>query len=253
MVQRLFGNFYNLIFIILISWGILVFNPHLAIADTSVSSPYQQREHPSPDGIGKYYMDREIAKYMGYTGASWLERSRREAQEKTNEVINLLNLKPNDTVADIGAGTGYFTFRIAPLVPQGKVFAVDIQTQMLDIIGYLKEDRNLTNIEGVLAIPTNPNLPDESVDVALMVDSYHEFAYPQEMMTGIIQALKPGGRVILVEYRGENIFIPIQRLHKMTQKQVIKEMQAVGLVWRGTEDILPSQHYMVFEKPQINS
>ncbi|MTJ06820.1 class I SAM-dependent methyltransferase [Anabaena sp. UHCC 0204] len=253
MVRSLFKTFYNLIFIIVVSLGIFVLNPNLSTADTSPTSPYQQQEHPSPDGIGKYYMGREIARFMGYTGASWLERPKREAQEKPNEVIGLLNLKPNNVVADIGAGTGYFTFRIASLVPQGKVLAVDIQTQMLEIIGYIKQDLNITNVEPVLAIPNNPNLPEESIDLALMVDAYHEFEYPQEMMKGIIKALKPGGRVVLVEYRGENPFIPIQRLHKMTQKQVTQEMQTVGLVWRGTEEVLPSQHYMVFEKPQIKS
>ncbi len=128
------------------------------------------------------------------------------------------------------------------------MFAVDIQPEMLDIIEFFKKEKNISNVEPILATLTNSNLPDESVDLALMVDAYHEFEYPQEVMQGIVKALKPGGRVVLVEYRGENPLIMIKRLHKMTQKQVRKEMQAVGLVWRETKNLLPQQHLMVFEK-----
>lgn len=211
---------------------------------------YQERVVHSPDGIGKFYMGREIAQVMGHQGAGWLERSSRESEEQPSKVVNALNLKPTDVVADIGAGTGYFSFLISPLVPEGKVLAVDIQPEMLDIIDSLKKERNITNVEPVHGGVRDPNLPTSSVDLALMVDAYHEFAYPREMMEGIVRALKPGGRVVLVEYRGENPFIFIKALHKMTQKQARKEMSAVGLVWLETKDFLPQQHLMVFEKPK---
>lgn len=234
--------------IIVLMLSCLLFIPTLtANADTS-STTYEQRLVHSPDGIGKFYMGREIAQVMGHTGAGWLERPSREAEEQPSKVVNGLNLKPNDVVADIGAGTGYMSFPIAALIPQGKVLAVDIQPEMLDIIEFFKQEKNITNVEPVLATPTDPNLPSESVDLALMVDAYHEFDYPREMMEGIVKALKVGGRVVLVEYRAENPFIMIKRSHKMTQKQVRKEMQTVGLVWRETKNFLPQQHVMIFEK-----
>jgi ubiquinone/menaquinone biosynthesis C-methylase UbiE len=148
----------------------------------------------------------------------------------------------------LAQGTGYLSFRIAPLLTDGKVLAVDIQPEMLEIINFFQQEKNISNVEPILATLTNPNLPSASVDLALMVDAYHELEYPQEVMTGIVKALKPGGKVVLVEYRGENPLIMIKRLHKMTQKQVRKEMQAVGLVWRETKNLLPQQHLMIFEK-----
>lgn len=210
---------------------------------------YQERSFHSPDGIGKFYMGREIAKVMGHTEALWLERSTRSVEEKPSEVVNALNLKLTDVVADIGAGTGYFSFRIAPLVSLGKVLAVDIQPEMIEIIEFLKKENHITNVEPVLGSLTDPNLPVDSIDLALMVDAYHEFEYPREIMQGIVKALKPGGRVVLVEYRRENPLILIKALHKMTTNQVRKEMSAVGLQWKETKEFLPQQHFMVFVKP----
>lgn len=237
--------------IILLMLCYLLLDPsRVASAASASSTVYEQRLIHSPDGIGKFYMGREIAKVMGHTGALWLERPSRETEEQPSKVVNALNLKPNDVVADIGAGTGYMSFRIAPLLTKGKVLAVDIQPEMLDIIEFLNKENNITNVEPILATLTNPNLPPESVDLALMVDAYHEFENPREVIEGIFRALKAGGKVALVEYRGENPFIMIKRLHKMSQRQVRKEMQAVGLVWRETKNLLPQQHLMVFEKPQ---
>ncbi|WP_353931496.1 class I SAM-dependent methyltransferase [Okeanomitos corallinicola TIOX110] len=245
MVRSLFRTVYNLILILCLSWGILLTFSNLPSTALSV---YEQRQNHSPDGIGKYYMGREIAQVMGYRGAGWLERPSRETEEKTSQIVELLDLKPDNVVADIGAGTGYLSFLIAPLLTQGKVLAVDIQPQMLEIIGYFKEEKNINNVEPILATETNPNLPEESIDLAIMVDAYHELAYPQEVMTKIVKSLKPGGKVVLVEYRGENPFIMIKRLHKMTQKQVKKEMKAVGLNFQETKNKLPQQHFMVFVK-----
>ncbi|MGF1992409.1 MAG: class I SAM-dependent methyltransferase [Nostoc sp. ZfuVER08] len=227
----------------------LLLNPTLIAQAASSPTVYEEHIIHSPDGIGKYYMGREIAKVMGYTGAGWLERPKREVEEQPSKIVSILNLKPDNVVADIGAGTGYLSFRIAPLLTKGKVLAVDVQPEMLEIIELFKQEKNITNVKPVLATLTDPNLPSESIDLALMVDAYHELAYPQEVMQKIVKALKPGGRVVLVEYRGENPFIMIKPLHKMTQKQTRKEMQAVGLVWRETKNLLPQQHLMVFEKP----
>jgi len=185
---------------------------------------------------------------MGYQGAGWLERPDRGREEKSARLVNNLDLKPTDIVADIGAGTGYFSFRIAPLLPEGKVIAVDVQPEMLAFIKLNKQEKNIANVEPILGSIADPNLPENSVDVALLVDAYHEFEYPREMMQGIVKALKPGGRVVSIEFRGENPLIPIKGLHKMTQKQVKKEMAVVGLVWKETKEILPQQHLMVFEK-----
>lgn len=250
MKLKLKDNFLPLTVIILLILGCWLLNLTLSPIAPTASATYQQKPVHSPDGIGKFYQGREIAQVMGHTGASWLERPSREAEEQPSKIINAIDLKPNDVVADIGAGTGYLSFRIAPLIPKGKVFAVDIQPEMLDIIKSLKKKKNISNVEPILATVSNPNLPPESVDLAIMVDAYHEFEYPLEVMQGIVSALKPGGRVILVEYRGENPFVMIKALHKMTQKQAKKEMQAVGLLWRETKNLLPQQHLMVFEKPQ---
>lgn len=209
---------------------------------------YQERQVHNPDGIGKFYMGREIAQVMGHQGAGWLERSSREAEERPEAAIAALHLQPTDTVADIGAGTGYFSFRISRLVPQGKVFAVDIQPEMIDILNFLKQEERAPNVEPVLSSETDAHLPANSVDLALMVDAYHEFAYPREMMESLVDALKPGGRVVLLEYRGENPLIRIKGLHKMGQRQVKKELQAVGLTWKETSGILPQQHLMIFQK-----
>lgn len=179
----------------------------------------------------------------------WLERPNRERDERPENAIAALNLQPTDVVADIGAGTGYFSFRMADRVPEGKVFAVDVQPEMLEAIEFLKTENQITNVESVLGTQTDPKLPESSIDLALMVDAYHEFSYPREMMQGIINALKPTGRVVLLEYRRENPLIPIKGLHKMTQRQAKKEMKAVGLEWIETLEVLPSQHLMIFQKP----
>lgn len=236
------------IFVILLGLMLSGWRIQLPKAVAGSVSLYQERIVHSSDGIGKFYMGREIAKVMGHTEALWLERSSREMTEQPQQVVAALNLKPTDVVADIGAGTGYFSFRISPRVPEGKVLAVDIQPEMLDIMNFLKKENNISNVEPILGSATNPNLPDESVDLALMVDAYHEFEYPREVMEGVVRSLKLGGRVVLVEYRRENPFIPIKAIHKMTQNQTRKEMNAVGLQWLETKSFLPQQHLMVFEK-----
>jgi SAM-dependent methyltransferase len=204
---------------------------------------------PSGDGIGKVYMGREIAQVMGHLGAFWLERAERAQEEGAELLIESLPLKPTDAVADIGAGSGYFTFRLAAKVPQGKVYAVDIQQEMLDIIAARKATGPWAHIETVLGTERDPQLPASTVDWILMVDAYHEFAFPREMGEAMVGALKPTGRVALVEYRAEDDAVPIKALHKMSQAQAKQEMSALGLKWTRTIDALPWQHVMIFEKP----
>jgi SAM-dependent methyltransferase len=224
--------------------------------DQTAAQPAQREQPPAyetravhdPDGIGRFYLGREIAQVMGFQGASWLERPERVAEERPDEVVERMALKPTDVVADVGAGTGYFSFRIARRVSQGKVFAVDVQRDMLDTIEARRKTQRVENLVTVQSTVTDVTLPDASVDVVLMVDVYHEFAYPLEMMRSIVKALKPGGRVIQIEYRGEDANVPIKRLHKMTVAQARREMAVVGLVWRETKSFLPQQHFLVFEK-----
>jgi ubiquinone/menaquinone biosynthesis C-methylase UbiE len=227
-------------------------------AQTKVSQPAQQsagapvyetRANHDPDGIGKFYMGREIAHVMGYQGAEWLERPERIEEERPDQVVEQMKLKPADVVADIGAGTGYFSFRISRVVSQGKVFAVDIQPEMLAVIEKRKKESKAENVIAVRSMETDAKLPDNSVDVALLVDVYHEFSFPREMMLSVVKALKPGGRVVQIEYRGEDQKVPIKLLHKMTVAQARKEMAAVGLVWKETKNFLPQQHFLVYEKP----
>ncbi|HET6568741.1 MAG TPA: class I SAM-dependent methyltransferase [Rhodothermales bacterium] len=217
------------------------------VADSN--SVYQYRPGNDSDGTGKFYMGREIAHVMGHVRADWMERPSRAVDELPNRLVRALDLDSSDVVADIGAGTGYFTFRLSPKVPEGLVLAEDIDPQMLQIIRRRIREHGNTNVRPILGTPTDPNLPDDSVDVALIVDSYHEFSNPYEMMLHVVRALTPGGRLVLVEYRGEDPTIPIKPLHKMTEMQAIKEMEAVGLVWQQTKSILPQQHFMIFEKP----
>ena len=199
-------------------------------------------------GIGKFYMDREISFVMGHRAAGWLNRPERIQEEMPDAVVENMNLEPDHVVADIGAGSGYFSFRIAAKVPDGKVLAVDIQPEMLQLIEGQMGEQEVTNIEGVLGAVDNPNLPANSIDAAIMVDAYHEFSHPFEMIDGIYQALKPGGRIFLLEYRGEDPSVPIRPLHKMTEEQVVREMSVFGLDWTDTLDFLPWQHMMIFTK-----
>ncbi|NKB44756.1 MAG: methyltransferase domain-containing protein [Alphaproteobacteria bacterium] len=205
------------------------------------------------DGIGKVYMGREISHVMGHLGAGWLERPERQRDERTDLLIVNLDLEPDHVVADIGAGTGFFTFPVSGRVPQGKVLAVDIQPEMLSIIEQRKaagsKPTSWQNIETILGTEDNPNLPESAVDLIFMVDAYHEFAYPREMGEAMARALKPGGRIALIEYRAEDRRVPIKRLHKMTEAQSRKEMEALGLTWIETKDVLPQQHLMIFAKP----
>jgi SAM-dependent methyltransferase len=211
---------------------------------------YEFRAAHDPNGIGKFYMGREIAHVMGHPAANWLERPEREKEEAPAKVIAALDLRPDDVVADIGAGSGYYAFRIAPAVK--KVLAVDIQPEMLDLIRKKAAGGNVANVEPVQGAETDPRLPEASVDLALLVDVYHEFAYPVEMMAAIRRALRPGGRVALVEFRAEDASVPIKAVHKMSEAQARREMEAADFRWVKTIGTAPWQHVMIFEKAPHN-
>jgi SAM-dependent methyltransferase len=224
--------------------ALFVAAPHAHAADTGYTDTGMSLE-----GIGKAYMGREIAQVMAFAGAEWLERPERAAEEATDKLVQLLNLKPTDVVADIGAGTGYFSFRMSPLVPQGKVYAQDIQEEMLAVITARKKKGEGANITPVLGGIVDLRLPANAIDLILLVDVYHEFSFPREMGQAMVRALKPGGRVALVEYRAEDPSVPIKAFHKMSEAQAKKEMAAVGLTWVSTDSTsLPWQHVMIFRK-----
>jgi protein-L-isoaspartate O-methyltransferase len=200
------------------------------------------------NGIGKWYMGREIAYVMGYQGIGWLERSEREKEENVSKLIKNMRIQSPEVIADIGAGSGYHAFRMASLAPNGLVYAVDIQTEMLMAIENKKTFSEISNVETILGTEKSVQLPKNSVDKILLVDVYHEFSFPLEMIFSMKNALKSNGELFLIEYRAEDPLVPIKRIHKMSQKQAVKEMEAAGFKLRKNIENLPWQHCMVFVK-----
>ena len=201
-----------------------------------------------PNGTGKWYMGREIAHVMGYQGMAWLERPDREEEEKTSLLMRNMEIQPSDTIADIGAGSGYHVFPMASVAREGLVFAVDIQQEMLNAIQRKQQQRGVTNVELIRGSEKSTNLPENSVNKALLVDVYHEFSFPRELMESIKTALRPDGKLYLIEYRAEDPEVPIKKLHKMTEAQAVKELKAAGFILEKNIDNLPRQHCMVFVK-----
>ncbi len=211
---------------------------------------YEKRAVHDPDGIGVFYMGREIAHVMGHEGADWLDRPEREAEEAPSMLVKSLGLKPGMKVADIGAGSGYLSFLMAPYVgPSGQIYAEDIQQEMLDLVKQKAAAKGVSNVTPWLGTTTDPKLPKSSMDLMILVDVYHEFDKPYEMTKHMVNELKPGGRLVFVEYRGEDPEVPIKLVHKMTEKQVVKEMAVFPLKWVRTDERLPRQHILIFEKP----
>ncbi len=238
------------------SVGFFVFAFNLAFAEAKhvakdthkVAEKVLYQQYPaSADGIGKVYLGREIAQVMGYQGAAWLERESREKEERTDILLRALNLKKGMVVADIGAGTGYLSRRMADSVGlQGSIYAVDVQSEMIEKLKSLS--KNYPNIKPVLSTPSDIKLAANSLDMAILVDVYHELEFPYEVAQSIWSALKPGAKLVLVEYRAEDDKVPIKNIHKMTQAQVIKELSVLPFNLHNTVTSLPWQHVIVFTK-----
>lgn len=207
------------------------------------SANAQQRSAP------KTYMGRVIAPTMHYSGADWLTRKTREKEERPQELFDVLNVQPGQSICDYGCGNGYHTLQLARRVGlRGKVVGVDIQPQMLEMLRDRAEPRGLTNIELLVVDPGRPDLPAEEFDLVLMVDVYHEVDQPEEVLAAVRECLKPEGRLVLVEFREEDPEVPIRPLHKMSKQQVLKELQPAGYKLVSQYDRLPWQHVMAFAR-----
>lgn len=214
---------------------------------TQQNSVYTIKE-ATADGTGKFYFGREIAAVMGAAGAGWLERNNRQQEENTALAISKLPITATSVVADIGAGTGYYTFRIAKKVPQGKVYAVEVQDEFIRYLNQKKKELGQQNVQVIKGSETSPNLPDASVDLAIMVDVYHELLYPHEVLQALHKALKPGGKLLLLEYRAEDPKIEIKELHKLSVVQANKELAANGFKLFQRNEFLPIQHFLLYQK-----
>jgi ubiquinone/menaquinone biosynthesis C-methylase UbiE len=198
------------------------------------------------NGIGKCYMGREIAYVTGYQGVVWLERTEREEEEKTTKLLANMNISATDVIADIGAGSGYHVFKMSQMAHKGLIYAVDIQPEMLATMAYKIAAAKINNVETIQGGEQSANLLENSINKVLMVDVYHEFNYPAEMLASIKKALTTNGKIFLIEYRGEDSNVPIKTIHKMTEDQAVKEFEAAGFVLENNIDNLPWQHCMIF-------
>lgn len=218
-------------------------------SDRTAPERYTFRDDHDPNGTGKFYLGREIALVMGHQGATWLERPEREQEEAPDALLSSLALRPGLRVADMGAGSGYMSFRLARRVgTNGKVYAVDLQPEMLTLIRERAKADGVSNVDIIQGALTDAKLPPGAIDMILLVDVYHEFSHPWEMTESMIGALRPGGRLVFVEYRLEDPTVPIKLVHKMSEKQVLREMGIHRLRWTATLDHLPRQHVIIFEK-----
>lgn len=219
-------------------------NEQEAALDESVYS----YKTPDRDGTGKIYMGREISQVMNFMGMSWLERSTRPQEENTELAIKNLPIDKKSVVADIGAGSGYYTFRIAKRVPEGLVYAVEIQDPAIKYLEEKSQELGFDNVKTIKGTEKSPNLPENSIDLAIMVDVYHELLFPHEVLQEIKKSLKTNGKLLLIEYRGEDPKVRIKPLHKMTVDQVTKELSANGFKLSQNGQFMNIQHFLVFEK-----
>ncbi|MCH7987586.1 MAG: class I SAM-dependent methyltransferase [Planctomycetes bacterium] len=250
----------TLLFAVLVCCGTSIVSAAESQSDSKVQSSktkpvepsrYSFRKEHDRNGIGKFYMGREIARVMGFGGVDWLERPQRQTEENLTLLVKSLKLKPGMVVADIGAGSGVISVLMADQIgTEGKVMAVDVQKEMLDRLKAKVKRLGIENIIPVKGTQKTTGLKEKSVDLVILVDVYHEFAFPYEMMLEISKILKPGGRVAFVEYRKEDPTVPIKLVHKMTEAQVKKEITQpeFGLKWKETIGVLPRQHIVVFER-----
>jgi ubiquinone/menaquinone biosynthesis C-methylase UbiE len=213
------------------------------------AKPAGQANPHEPDGE---YMGRRIAEVMSYLGgADWLVRETREQEEQPERMLDALKIPRGAVVADVGSGVGYTSLRIARRVGvEGTVLATDLQPEMLRMLAHNLRAAGVANVKPILCTPTDPKLPEGKVDLALMVDVYHECSAPAATLQGLRKALKPGGRLVLVEFRAEDPEVPIKPEHKMTLRQVRREVEPQGFVFKESLEFLPWQHVIIFEKPK---
>lgn len=227
--------------------------PPVAPPQAAPVQPPASNLQPNPDipPVDKFYLGREIAQTMHFAGAPWLVRESRERQEECSTLMSALHFKPGQTVADLGCGNGFYTLKIAPkLAPGGRVLAVDIQPEMLQLLNERARVEKIAGVEPVLGTLIDPKLPDGKVDLIMCVDAYHEFSHPQQMLAAIRKSLAPQGRLVLVEFRAEDPKVPIKPLHKMSKAQVNKELTHNGFKLVEEFDKLPWQHVMFFERDE---
>lgn len=228
-----------------------------ATVPPSKNKPANQSQvnQPESDELGKdkiprakeKYMGRRVAQAMSFHGANWLIRDTREAEERPSQVLPQLGLKPGMTVCDMGCGNGFYSIEMAKLIAPGNVLAVDIQPEMLHLLKLRCDEAKIDNVKPLLGTVVDPQLAENSIDMVLMVDVYHEFSHPDQMMAAVRKSLKPGGLVALLEYREEDPRVPIKPEHKMSKKQILKEYKANGFRLAKEYDELPWQHLMFFE------
>lgn len=237
----------NILFIF-ISISCIKCNSQQLTTEKTVTKKFYTFKNASEDGIGKFYYGREIAHVMGAGGSSWLERSDRNREENTNMAIAKIKLPINGVIADIGAGTGYYSFKLAVKVPHGKVYAVEVQDEFITYLKNKKQTLRDSVVEIIKGSELSPNLAANSVDLAIMVDVYHELEYPHEMLESLFKVLKKDGKILLIEYREEDPEVAIKALHKTTVAQLKKELYANGFKLNFQGEFLPMQHFLLYEK-----
>ena len=232
------------------SWHFILLFIALLNAATLMAQERYTVKSGDPNGINKWYMGRQIAHVMSHFGIEWLERKEREMEENTSQLLKNLAVQPGTAIADIGAGSGYHSTLLSKMVGTGKVYAVDVEPEM---IAYLKARIKLEghkSIIPVLSTEQKVSLPANSIDIMLLVDVYHEFSFPYEMTLSMLEALKPGGKLVLVEFRAEDPNVPIKTIHKMSERQAVKEFKASGFLFEKNIGNLPWQHCLIFRKPK---
>lgn len=236
---------------LVISLRLFLFASEAQAVDTdSNRCQYEQLKSGHPDGILKRYCGRQIAQIMGWQGAEWLERPERKSEEGLDQLIDLLQLKQGMKVGDIGAGTGRLSALMLNRVkPDGQVWAVDVQPEMVSHLNSRSKLLGKNHLLVSQSSSTAPNIPNATLDLAIMVDVYHELEFPKEFLQSLIKSVKPGGQVIFVEYRANDKSVPIKALHTMTVAQVRKEAQDAGLLFERSDSTLPWQHMVIFRTP----